>query len=170
MKALGNILGVTLADPSNEPNNKHFEVVAASMRYASGDRLPQTFVYVDKCSVNRVHNPALYTVSTEPAVISVDQASWDSYFGDEVTTPTAEELAALSKDYEAHAEERLKERVQKVIDWSNGIDNKVNILRSSMIERQDILRKDIHRSRLDSLIGFRLAPAHKHERRNVKRL
>ena len=134
MKALGNILGVTLADPSNEPNDKHFEVVAASMRYASGDRLPQTFVYVDKCSVNRVHNPALYTVSTEPAVISVDQASWDSYFGDEVTTPTAEELAALSKDYEAHAEERLKERVQKVIDWSNGIDNKVNILRSSFIE------------------------------------
>ena len=136
VKALGNILGLTLVDPSNESNDKHFEIIAASMRYASGDTLPQTFVYLDKCSVNRVHNSALYTVSKDPVVINVDPASWDSYFGDddEATTPTADELAALSRDYEAHAEERLKERVQKLIDWSKGIDNEMNILRSSIIE------------------------------------
>ncbi|MBQ7170406.1 MAG: hypothetical protein IJR63_10955, partial [Synergistaceae bacterium] len=122
VKALGDILGLSLVGPEDEPSNKHFEVVAASMRYISGDILPHTFIYVDKCTENSGNYPTNYTVSKDAPVVNVDPASWDVYFGEPVTTPTAEELAARSRDYEADAQEALARRVQNVIDWVNGID------------------------------------------------
>ena len=127
VKALGNILGVTLADPSSEPNSKYFEIVAASMRYASGDILPHTFIYIDKCTENRVHNN-LYTVSYDRAAstTSRDQAGNDS--------PSDEELAERLREYEANLDERLKERVQKVIDWSAGIDDTISEFRDTLIQ------------------------------------
>ncbi|MBR1437306.1 MAG: BACON domain-containing protein [Synergistaceae bacterium] len=128
VKALGNILGVTLADPSSEPNSKYFEIVAASMRYASGDILPHTFIYIDKCGENRVHNN-LYTVSYSASTVST--ASTDLVGSD---SPSDEELAERLKEYEANLDERLKERVQKVIDWSAGIDDTVNEFRETLVQ------------------------------------
>ena len=136
VKALGNILGVNFVDPSNEPVHQYFEILAAGMRYASGDKLPHTFVYVDKHSANKGNYPVTVPVSSEPAVINVDPASWDSYFGDddEATTPTADELAARSRDYEAHVQASLARRVQNVINWAAGIDERMNAFRSQIIQ------------------------------------
>ena len=128
VKALGNILGVTLADPSSEPNRKYFEIVAASMRYVSGDTLPHTFIYIDKCGENRVHNN-LYTVS-----YTNDTASTPSLEQDGSDSPSNEELAERLREYDAHADERLKERVQKVIDWSAGIDDTISEFRETLIQ------------------------------------
>ncbi|MBQ6982647.1 MAG: BACON domain-containing protein, partial [Synergistaceae bacterium] len=135
VEALGDILGLSLVGPEDEPSNKHFEVVAASMRYISGDILPHTFIYVDKCTENSGNYPTNYTVSKDAPVVNVDPASWDVYFGEAVTTPTASEQAALSRDYEAHAQLILARRVQNVIDWVNGIDDRAAAHREEIISQ-----------------------------------
>ena len=157
VEALGDILGVSLVGPENEPSNKHFEVVAASMRYISGDILPHTFIYVDKCTENSGNYPTNYTVSKDAPVVNVDPASWDVYFDEAVTTPTASEQAALSRDYEAHAQLILARRVQNVIDWVNGIDDRVAARRDEILSEASTLAfavADQTGGRADEILKF----------------
>ncbi len=136
VEALNKLLGLSLSAPNEDASDPHFEFIGVAQRPLK-DGTHHTFVYVAKCGSNHDYYDS-FNVNSQSEDMAEDAVSGNSGDADpvsETAEKNADDLQA-GKTAEVNSAEIYKEwcedRVQAVVDWAAGLDERAKKLDTTM--------------------------------------
>ena len=149
VNTLGSILGIQFVSPNDEPNDKHFEILAVGTRYIDSDDtdfltydngdITYNFVYVERSDKNEDYDdigtasPDVYdpdpTYSDDVSIALISADIIEAYENRKASEPAYTEAERVVDEAEqARIREELEKeyqtsRVNELIAWSEGLDD-----------------------------------------------